>query len=78
MKKARQKQYLSRVNEESSIEAESVEIYKMKISISNFQLMMTCLCRVSFLTTLDIYKAYFKGHHTWRTHALSVQVLYSL
>ena len=78
MKKARQKQYLSRVNEESSIEAESVEIYKMKISISNFQLMMTCLCRVSFLTTLDIYKTYFKGHHTWRTHALSVQVPNSL
>ena len=25
--------------------------------------MLTCLCRVFFLTTLDIYKAYFKDRH---------------
>ena len=25
--------------------------------------MLTCMCRVSFLTTLDIYKTYFKGSH---------------
>ena len=36
------------------------------------------MCRVSFLTTLDIYKAYFKGHHKWRTHAESDLVPYSL
>ena len=41
----------------------SIEIYEIIISRSDFQPMLTCLCRVSFLTTLDIYKAYFKGHH---------------
>ena len=25
--------------------------------------MLMCLYRVSFLTTLDLYKAYFIGHH---------------
>ena len=25
--------------------------------------MLMYLCKVSFLTTLDIYKAYFKGRH---------------
>ena len=25
--------------------------------------MLMCFCRVSFLTTLDIYKAYFRGRH---------------
>ena len=25
--------------------------------------MMTCMCRVSFLTTLDLHKAYFRGRH---------------
>ena len=35
------------------------------------------MCRVSFLTTLDIYKAYFKSRCTWRTHAESDLVLCS-
>ena len=25
--------------------------------------MLTCMCRVSFLTTLDLYKVYFRGRH---------------
>ena len=29
----------------------------------NFWPMLMFLCRVSFLTTLDIYKAYFRGRH---------------
>ena len=45
----------------SSTEVESLEIYEIRIFRSDFQLMLTCMCRVSFLTTLDIYKAYFKG-----------------
>ena len=72
MKKAQQK--LDR----SLIEAESVEIYEIRISKFDFRLMLTCMCRVSFLTTLDIYKPYFKGRHTWRTHAKSDLVPYSL
>ena len=27
--------------------------------------MLMCLCRVFFLTTLNIYKAYFRGRHRW-------------
>ena len=38
---------------------------------------MTCLIRVSFITTLIIYKAYFKSHQVWkqrpRTHILCVK-----
>ena len=30
---------------------------------SDFRPMMTCMCRVSFLTTLDLHKAYFRGRH---------------
>ena len=47
----------------NSTEAESVEIYEIKISRSNFWPMLIYLCRVSFLATLVIYKAYFKDHH---------------
>ena len=57
--------YLSRFNEARlilSIEV-SIENYKIQISRSDFQPMLMYLCRVSFLTTLDIYKAYFRGRH---------------
>ena len=57
---------------------ESTEIYKIRIFISDFRLILTCMCRVSFLTTLDIYKAYFKSRHTWRIHAKSDLVSYFL
>ena len=59
-------------------QAEYVEIYEIKISRFDFRLMLTCMCRVSFLTILDIYKAYFKSRYTWRTHAESDLVPYSL
>ena len=42
-------------------EAVSVETYEIRISKSNFRPMLKYLYRVSFLTTLNIYKAYFKG-----------------
>ena len=57
--------YLSRFNEARlilSIEV-SIENYKIQISRSDFQLMLMCLCRVSFLTTINLYKAYFRGRH---------------
>ena len=41
----------------------SVEIYEIRISRSDFLPMLVYLYRVSFLTTLDIYKAYFRGRH---------------
>ena len=41
----------------------SIENYKIQISRFDFRPMLMYLCRVSFLTTLDIYKSYFKGRH---------------
>ena len=35
----------------------------IRIFRSDFQPIFMYLCRVSFLTTLDIYKTYFKGRH---------------
>ena len=35
----------------------------IQISRFNFGAKLMYLCRVSFLTTLDIYKAYFRGRH---------------
>ena len=46
----------------NSTEAVSIEEYKIRISRSDFTHIQVYLCRVSFLTTLDIYKDYFKGH----------------
>ena len=48
----------------NSSTAVSIENYKIQIFKFDFQPTLTCMCRVSFLTTLDIYKAYFKGRHT--------------
>ena len=48
----------------SSTEAVSVENYEIRIFRSNFMHIHEYLCRVSFLTILNIYKDYFKGHHT--------------
>ena len=47
-----------------SIEAVSIENYEIQISRSVFHAYPSYLCRLSFLTTLDIYKDYFKGHIT--------------
>ena len=46
-------------------EAKPVENYEIRISRSNFTHIHEYLCRVSFLTTLDIYKDYFKGRLEW-------------
>ena len=48
----------------SSTEAVFIENYEIQISRSNFMHSHVYLCRVSFLTTLDIYKDYFKGRLT--------------
>ena len=45
-----------------SKKAVSIENYEIQISRSVFHAYPSYLCRVSFLTTLDIYKDYFKGH----------------
>ena len=45
----------------SSTEAVSIENYEIQISRSDFMHIQVYLCRVSFLTTLDIYKDYFKN-----------------
>ena len=46
----------------SSTEAVSIKNYEIQISRSNFMHILVYLCRISFLTTLVIYKDYFKGH----------------
>ena len=45
----------------NSTEAVSIENYEIRIFRSNFTHIHVYLCRVSFLSTLDIYKDYFKG-----------------
>ena len=45
----------------NSSTAVSIENYKIQIFKFDFQPTLTCMCRISFLTTLDIYKDYFKG-----------------
>ena len=54
--------YLSRFNVQFSTEAISIKNYEIQISRSVFHAYPSYLCRVSFLTTLDIYNDYFKGH----------------
>ena len=41
----------------------SIKNYEIRIFRSDFQPMLMYLYRISFLTTLNLYKAYFKGHH---------------
>ena len=45
----------------SSTEAVFIENYGIQIFRYVFHAYPSYLCRVSFLTTLDIYKDYFKG-----------------
>ena len=47
----------------SSTQAVSVENYKIKFSIFDYTHILEYLCRISFLTTLNIYKDYFKSRH---------------
>ena len=46
----------------SSTQAVFVENYKIRFSRSDYTHIYMYLCRVYFLTILDIYKDYFKGH----------------
>ena len=46
----------------SLTKAISIENYEIQISRSYFTHIHVYLCRVSFLTILDIYKDYFKNH----------------
>ena len=41
----------------------SIKVMEIQISRSDFCARLMYLCRVSFLTTLDLYKAYFRGRH---------------
>ena len=40
-----------------------VKNYEIRFSRSDYMHILEYLCKVSFLTTLDIYKDYFKDHH---------------
>ena len=57
--------YLSRFNEARQILFIKVSInnYENQFFRSNFRPALMYLCRVFFLTTLDIYKVYFLGRH---------------
>ena len=46
-----------------STDRESIEIYENQFFRFDFQPMLMYLCKVYFFTNLDIYKAYFRGHH---------------
>ena len=72
--------YLSRFNEARQILSIEVSIknYENQFFKSDFQPMLIYLSGVSFLTTLDIYKAYFRGNHikeyeknTWKRWPMS-------
>ena len=62
----------------SSIQAISVKTYEIRNSRSDFRPMLVYLYRVSFLTTLDIYKTYFKGRYTSKIYAENALVHYFL
>ena len=47
----------------SLTEVVSVENYEIKFSRSDYTHILEYLCRISFLTTLDIYNNYFKSRH---------------
>ena len=47
----------------SSTQAVSVENYKIRLFRSDYMHILEYLYNVSFLTTLDIYKDYFKSRH---------------
>ena len=47
--------------DDSSTKAIFIENYEIQIFKSDFTYIHVYLCRVSFLTTLDIYKDYFKS-----------------
>ena len=58
----------------------AIENYDFRIFRSEIRPILYYLIRVSFLTTLVIYKAYFKSRHIWiqrlKTHILCVKLLH--
>ena len=48
-----------------SIDTLFIEIYESQIFSSDFTPICVYMFGFSFLTTLNIYKDYFKGHHSW-------------
>ena len=48
-----------------SIDNLSIEIYENQFFRSDFIPICVYMFRLSFLTTLNIYKNYFKGYHNW-------------
>ena len=50
----------------SSIDTLSVEVYEIQFFRANFTPIHEYVFRLSFLTTLNIYKDYFKGHQRLR------------
>ena len=48
-----------------SIDNLSIKIYENQIFSSDFIPIRVYLFRFSFLTTLNIYKNYFKGRNSW-------------
>ena len=62
----------------SSTQAVSVKTYEIRNSKFDFRHMLVYLYRVSFLITLDIYKAYFKGRcvcRKWPSSLFSLKKL---
>ena len=51
--------------DKSSTQVVSVKNYEIRFSRFDCMHIHEYLCRVSFLTTLDIYKDYFKSRHKW-------------
>ena len=46
-----------------SVDNLSIKIYRNQFFTSDFTPILIYMFRLSFLTTLNIYKDYFKGHH---------------
>ena len=57
--------HLMLVPDSCSTETVSIENYEIQIFKSVFTHIQVYLCKISFLTTLDIYKDYFKSRLTW-------------
>ena len=67
--------------DKSSTQVVFVENYKIRFFRSDYTYILKYSYRVSFLTTLDMYKDYFKGCHRGDAriiHANSALVHYSL
>ena len=59
------KGYVSLMLDSFSIDKLSIEIYENHILSFDFTPICVYLFRLSFLTTLNIYKDYYNGRHNW-------------